>query len=229
MKLTATRILTFALLLSLLAAIFAIGVSAAEADAAQAQPSQFRVKLILCIAVAVLGVLACVILMLCKKTNTVNFVVIGALCILLLASILLIDIRLPEDYYNGDEQTKQNVIGSITLTIRCDAVPDLEEIDHLPNDGIILATETYEIEQGETVYDILIEAAREHGLHVDTEGTGEAAYVRGLEHLYNGDYGDVSGWAYYVDGTSPMVGCGAYTLSDGDSILWEYSLNLWGE
>ncbi|MBQ2807410.1 MAG: DUF4430 domain-containing protein [Clostridia bacterium] len=186
-------------------------------------------KVILCIAAAILGVLACLVLILCKKTHALNFIAVAVATALLITCALLIDIRLPEDYYNGDEQTKQNAIGSVTLTIRCDAIPDLEEIEHLPNDGMIVATETYEIEQGETVYDILIEAARKHGLHVDTEGSGEAAYVRGLEHLYNGDYGDVSGWAYYVNNTSPMVGCGAYTLSDGDSILWEYSLNLWGE
>ena len=165
-----------------------------------------------------------------KRSLIINIIVISSAVALIAAVLLIVGIRTPDDYYGTDEtDTVQNAVGTVTLTIRCDAVPDLDKAEHLPDDGMIVASETYEIAQGETVYDILIRAARKHTLQLDTDGTGQAAYVTGLQHLYNGDYGDVSGWAYSVNGQSPMVGCGAYVLSDGDQILWEYSLNLWGE
>ena len=114
----------------------------------------------------------------------------------------------------------------MTICIRCDSVPGLDQIKHLPDDGMILATEAYEIEAGETVYDILIEAARKHGLHVDASGAGEAAYVHGISYLYEQEHGDLSGWTYTVNGSSPSAGCGAYALSDGDEIVFSYTLTI---
>ena len=144
----------------------------------------------------------------------------------MLAAVILIDVRLPEDYYHGEFESKSDVIGRVTLTIRCDAVPELDKIDHLPDDGVILATTTINLAKGETAYDILVQAARAYHLHVDTTGAGEAAYVRGISYLYEQEHGDLSGWTYKVNGTSPSVGCGAYTLSDGDEIVFAYTLTV---
>ncbi len=186
-------------------------------------------KPIACAVVLVLGMIGCIVLIALGKKHYKNFIALGLAVAVLIAAIMLIDIRTPEDYYNGESATKQNPIGSVTLSIRCDAVPDLADVDHLPTDGIILATETYQIEAGETVYDILIEASRKHGLHVDASGAGESAYVRGIEYLYEQQHGALSGWNYKVNGVIPSMGCAAYTLSDGDEIVWEYSLTVGSE
>ena len=50
------------------------------------------------------------------------------------------------------------------------------------------------------------------------------AYIRGIAYIYELEYGDLSGWIYRVNGESPSVGCGSYILSDGDRIVWHYSL-----
>ena len=183
-------------------------------------------KSIACAAVVLLGVIVCIVLIICKKRHYKNFIALGLAIAVLVAAIILIDIRTPEDYYGGEDITKQNPIGTVTLTIRCDAVPGLEEIGHLPNDGIMLATQTYEIEAGQTVYDILVEAARKHSLHLDATGIGDAMYVRGIGHLYEMEHGDLSGWNYKVNGVIPSMGCAAYPLSDGDEIVWEYTLTV---
>ncbi len=183
-------------------------------------------KPIACAVVLVLGVAVCIVLIALGKKHYKNFIALGLAVAVLIAAIMLIDIRTPEDYYNGESATKQNPIGSVTLTVRCDAVPGLADIEHLPADGIILATETYQIEAGETVYDILIEASRKHGLHVDVSGVGESAYVRGIAYLYEQEHGALSGWNYKVNGAIPSMGCAAYTLSDGDEIVWEYTLTV---
>lgn len=179
-----------------------------------------------CAAVLLLGGIACLVLLILKKRHYKNFIAIGIAVAVLLAAVCLIDIRLPEDYYSGEFESKQNVIGTVTLTIRCDAVPGLESMDHLPDDGVILTATAIDLSEGETVYDILMQAARARSLHVDTQGSGEAAYVRGISYLYEQQHGDLSGWTYKVNGTSPSVGCGAYSLSDGDEIVFEYTLTV---
>lgn len=193
---------------------------------ASAPQKQLSYKPFACAIVLAPGVICCILLIICKKTSYKNFIALGVSVAVLMAAIMLIDIRTPEEYYGGEPITKQDPIGTVTLTIRCDAVPDLDKIDHLPSDGVILATETFEIEAGETVYDILVQAARKHSLHLDATGAGEAMYVRGIGHLYEMEYGDLSGWNYRVRGSIPSMGCAAYTLSDGDEIVWEYTLTV---
>lgn len=183
-------------------------------------------KPVACGIVIALGGVACLVLLMLQKKHYKNFIAIGIAVSLLLVAVILIDIRLPEDYYHGELEAKPDAIGTVTLTIRCDAVPNLAEIDHLPDDGVILATTSIDLAKGETVYDILMQAARAYRLHVDTSGTGESAYVRGISYLYEQEYGDLSGWTYKIGGTSPSVGCGAYTLSDGDEVVFEYTLTV---
>ncbi len=181
---------------------------------------------IACAIVLVLGGVVALVLIVLGKRHYKNFIALALCTALLAAAVWVIDVRLPEDYYNGQSITKQNPIGTVTLTIRCDAVPGLADYDYLPSDGIMLATETYEIEAGQTVYDILVEAARKHSLHLDASGAGDAMYVRGIGHLYEQAHGELSGWSYHVNGESPSMGCAAYTLSDGDEIVWEYTLTV---
>jgi len=51
-------------------------------------------------------------------------------------------------------------------------------------------------------------------------------YISGINHIYEFDYGELSGWMYRVNGGTPSVGCGSYILSDGDKIEWLYTCEL---
>ena len=96
----------------------------------------------------------------------------------------------------------------------------------MPDDGYILKETEFEIDEGQTVYDILIEAARQYGISVDHKGGSDIVYISGINYLYELDYGDLSGWVYKVNGQLPSVGCAGYKLSDGDVIEWCYTLDL---
>ena len=55
---------------------------------------------------------------------------------------------------------------------------------------------------------------------------GLAFFLFGMGNLYEFDAGSASGWCYAVNGDRPNVGCSSYSLSDGDDIVFEYTLNL---
>ena len=65
-----------------------------------------------------------------------------------------------------------------------------------------------------TVYDAL-EASK-----IPFEGSKK--YVKSINGLAEKAYGGTSGWTFTVNGDMVMTGCGKYTLSDGDVVVWSY-------
>lgn len=182
-------------------------------------------KLWICLAIAAAAVGACIALYCRKKRNIRNFGVIGIAAVVTIAVVLMTNFQSADSYYNRQSEKKQNVTGTVTITIRCDTVPD-KSAEHIPDDGIILDTLTLEIEEGETVYEVLSEATAKNKIHLETVGNADSAYVKGISNIYEFDFGDLSGWMYFVNGSSPSVGCGEYTLSPGDKISWLYTCNM---
>jgi hypothetical protein len=80
--------------------------------------------------------------------------------------------------------------------------------------------------RGDSVYDILRDAAKQYRLQIENNGTADRAYIAAIEHIYEFEYGDLSGWTYRVNGMDVSVGCSEYKLSDGDIIEWIYTLEL---
>ncbi len=119
----------------------------------------------------------------------------------------------------------KNTTGTVTISIRCDTVKD-EKNSKLPENGIILDETEFQIDADDTVYDVLLQACRENDIHFETTGAGETLYVEGICNLYEKDYGDLSGWMYFVNEKSPSVGCGNYKLADKDEIVWCYTCDL---
>ncbi len=129
--------------------------------------------------------------------------------------------------------TKPSSDMTCTIQIRCDTIlnnmgsltPGKE--GYVPSNGIILRTTTVSFKEGETVYDVLSRVCSSHGIQMEASFTPmyNSYYVEGINHLYELDCGDQSGWMYKVNGWFPNYGCSAYYLEDGDSIVWTYSCN----
>ncbi len=173
-----------------------------------------------------LGGAVSVILLILKKKNYKNFIAILVVVATLITIVCVTDFRSADSYYNGESATKENAIGSVTMTIRCDIIVGKSNSEYIPDNGIVLAVTDFEIEDGDTAYDILIEAAKKYKIQVENEGSAEMAYISGINYLYEFDYGDLSGWVYHINGEAPSVGCGEYKLSDGDVIEWHYTCDL---
>lgn len=187
---------------------------------APAQKSDY--KPIAYIIIAVVAVTGCIILYALKKRRISNFVAVIIVAGAAVAFVFFTDFRSSDDYYNGGSLLKENVIGKVTMTIRCDTLVGKLDSPYVPAGGVILDTTEFEIESGETVYDILTEAARKYNIQLQVNGS----YIAGIAYLYEYDCGDLSGWIYHVNGDTPFVMCSDYKLSDGDVIEWLYTCEL---
>ncbi len=176
-------------------------------------------KPVACVIIVAAFALTCAVLILLKKNNKNNFLVLGILAVIAVLTVLFTDFSTAEDYY-GTAEEKENTVGTVTVEIRCDTVAG--KADYIPESGVVLEKNEFVIAEGETVYDILVEACRENGIQTEFSG----GYVSGINYIYEFDFGDLSGWLYYVNGKEASVGCDQYILSDGDEIKWLYSLEM---
>ena len=178
------------------------------------------------LAVAALALLSCLLLFFLKKRHRKNFLSVFILAAAAIAIIYTVDFQSADSYYSAQPAVKAHAVGSVTLSIRCDTVVGKSDASYIPQNGVILPETVFDIEDGDTVYDILTEAVRAHRIPMEVSGPQGMIYVSGLNHLYEYAFGDLSGWTYWVNGQSPSVGCAQYALSAGDEIIWHYTCEL---
>lgn len=126
---------------------------------------------------------------------------------------------------------------SCTIAIYCDTILDnWDNLDpakgsYVPDDGVILAPVTVEFTEGETVFDVLSRVCEVYDIQIEYSWTPlyDSYYIEGINHLYEFDCGVQSGWMYKVNEWFPNYGCSAYSLTGGESIVWSYSCNGYGE
>lgn len=178
---------------------------------------------------AILGVVAvaggvCAVLFLLKKRNKKHYIAVAVIAAVGVLFVLLTNFESTESYYQPEENDGEF---TVTLSIRCDAIKDLEKKNEsIPDSYVILDTKEFTASSGDTVYDVLQNAARTYRILIDNRGSDSAAYIAGVDGLYEFDYGDLSGWMYRVNGEFPDVGCQSCTVHDGDKIEWLYTTNI---
>ncbi len=132
---------------------------------------------------------------------------------------------------SGSAPSGESNIKTCTIQIQCKSI--LKNMDKLkegknryvPSNGIILATSKVEFKSGETAYDVTKRACSATGIQIEASYSPVygSYYVEGINHLYEFDCGEMSGWMYKVNGWAPNYGCSEYTLKKGDSIVWYYT------
>lgn len=121
-----------------------------------------------------------------------------------------------------------------TLEVRCDTL--LENLDRLTNekaalvpaDGTLLAVMEVEFAGGNSVFDVFRQIMRSEKIHFEYVDASvyDSVYIEGIGNLYEFDCGPQSGWMYSVNDVYPGLGCSAYTLADGDVIVFSYTCDL---
>lgn len=122
-----------------------------------------------------------------------------------------------------------------TVEIRCDTVTDTSKLENeavipfIPADGTILGRTKVEFTPGETAFDVLKRATRDHGIHLefrqDNVYTG-GINIEGIGFLYDHDAGPLSGWMYKVNEQFPNKGTAGFVVSEGDALVWVYTCDL---
>lgn len=178
--------------------------------------------------ILILAAAAALILFLKKKLNKKNAVFLAISAAVLSLAVLLTSFKTAGNYYSP--VSKPDSVGKVSISIRCDTVFGKSDSSHIPKDGIILDTTELEITENQTVYDLLTDAAKAYNIQVENSGVNgqnsSMAYIRGINYIYEFDFGDLSGWMYKVNGQTPSVGCGEYVLSPGDKVEWLYTCDL---
>ena len=193
-----------------------------------AKKNGYKVKAVIIILTAA-GVL-CIVVFAAGKRNYKNFIAVAAAAGIAITVVMMTNIQSKDDYYNGEKVHKDDAIGTVTMTIRCDTIAGKSDSEFVPDDGVILDVTEFDLAEGETVFDILTEAARTYCIQVENKGSAGSAhgmvYISGINYIYEMDYGDLSGWVYHVNGITPSKNCGDYVLEDGDRIEWLYTCEL---
>lgn len=181
----------------------------------------------LIIALFLLGifVIIFVVLIIRKKLNKTNIIVLVVLFAVLTGISLTIKIETPNQYYNETSDNKQNT-KTVTISISCKNAIGKTDNKKIPENGIILDDTEFSISEGDTVFDVLVSATKKNKIQIDYDSSNETVYIKGINGLYEFDCGELSGWMYKVNGEIPNVGCSGYKLKDGDIIEWVYTANI---
>lgn len=125
---------------------------------------------------------------------------------------------------------------TITLTIRCDTAvanwanlkPNKQDHSVVPANGVILPVTSVTLNEGETVYDLLVKVCEENRIQMEHRGYAiyNSEYIAGINNLYEFDGGELSGWMYEVNGWYPNYGVSLYELENGDAVAFNYTCDL---
>ncbi len=180
-----------------------------EATANEKKGGGFPIRAIAASAVVIAAVVIVTFAAVRGKRRFSDIAVIVVIAALIVVLILFVNIQSPDEYFSvtGNEETA----GVVTISADCSAVRE---------NGVLIAEITVGIKDGDTVFDVITEAARRAGVLLDFDASG--TYLRGIGGVSEFDYGDLSGWKYSVNGVYPPVSCAEYTVSENDIIVWEY-------
>lgn len=132
---------------------------------------------------------------------------------------------------SGVEVPDTNGDGKLTCTleVRCDTLlahlDEFEKAELVPDGGVLLPERDVEFTAGDTVFDVFRKTLRAEKLHFEYTDTQiyDTVYIEGIGNLYELDCGSGSGWMFSVNDVYPSLGCSAYTLADGDAIVFRYT------
>ena len=123
------------------------------------------------------------------------------------------------------------IIGYVNIEIRCDTILDnMSDLtpgkaEFVPSNGVILPMVRMPFYENETVFEVLNRICKKANIQIEYSWTPlyGSYYIEGINHLYEFDCGEQSGWMYKVNEWFPNYGCSSYYVEDGDTIVWCYT------
>lgn len=202
--------------------------SSASGTNSSTNSSHPDVRVIITTFIFAASLLSLAILFIMKKRKRKNYITILAVTVLAVTAVWLIKLQSPEEYYHSNAKGIQTSDETVWLSIRCDTVAGKNK--DIPINGIILDKTELPLGDGDTVLDVLLFVTKQKKIPLDYTGESgvalNSAYIKGINNLYEDDYGDQSGWLYSVNGEFPGTACGDYQLKNQDVVEWVYTCDL---
>lgn len=196
---------------------------ALQSDKKENKGSLFGAKGVIITVVLAFGAAAVLYLLLARKSRRGALIAVAA-ALLAAAVIMSINIQSREGFYSSADESGEI---TVTLSVFCHTASEKPHASHIPDNGVILPETQLSLSKNSTVLDALMLVSKQHGLLIENESASPlTAYISGINNLYEFDFGELSGWMYFVNSLSPDTGCGEYILKDGDKIEWIYTCNL---
>lgn len=138
------------------------------------------------------------------------------------------DTQKNESVKKEEAPVKQPEIQTVTFSIDMKNILDHKgEVNprfqaFIPEDGVLVAPINMEIQEGDTVYDILTRVCEQQSIPLDAS----SGYVKYINNIGEFDAGKSSGWLYKVNGTLYSKASTQYKVKAGDVIEWRYTVKV---
>lgn len=114
---------------------------------------------------------------------------------------------------------------SVTISVECSTIlNNMDKLkdgyqDFIPQNGIILNNIQVEIEEGETVLEVLEKVCKSEEINIAARN----GYVAGIGNIDEFACGNLSGWMYSVNDAYVNMSAAKKQLVSGDRIKWMYT------
>ena len=196
--------------------------NAEEESSAKTENPKLNYKFFISIGAVILALIAVVILLFTKRVTKQNLLLILSAAAIVIFAVNFINITSTEEHYSADKS--KETIGTVSVTVRCDSILGKENAGHKIENAVIIQKAEVPISENDTVFTVLETVAKENKILIESSSASGSLYVRGIANIYEFDFGALSGWVYTVNGETSSLACDEYTLSDGDAVEWNYTL-----
>ena len=172
-------------------------------------------------------------------------IIMSVLMALIIISGIIIALRFGESGAESIPMGKSFINASITedvegqfcfVEIRCDTILEhMEQLvpgkaNYVPENEVIFDSPKVRFSEGETAFDVIKRICEELKIPLEYSYTPlyESYYIEGINHLYEFDCGNSSGWVYQVNEQFPNYGCSSYLVKENDKIIWYYTCRGFG-
>lgn len=159
-----------------------------------------------------------------------DIIIFSVICAAVTVILFNTDIKTPEEYYSVHPDAVTEDSEYVTLVIDAgDILQNGYSCENLSDSGFVLSESKFVLRENDTVFDVIKRAADFKGISLDYSDSFGMVYVKGIDGIYELDYGEASGWNYLVNGKTPHVNCGDYKPKSGDSIVFRYTCDYTAE
>ncbi|MEG0693072.1 MAG: DUF4430 domain-containing protein [Oscillospiraceae bacterium] len=154
-------------------------------------------------------------------------------CVILTALFLFTGCKIEttkQHNQKNEDNSKPKI--TVSLEIKCDTILDnMDKVDSdikdiIPKEGIILELDKFDVSEGSSVYNLLIQVSKSTPFTVTSTGGSKTAYITSIGGIKEFSVGGASGWKYTVNDEFVSSSCGSQLLKEDDKVAFLFTCDL---